>query len=755
MTTDAPIRVLHVDDDTTVVDTVREFLAAGGDGVEVVAERDAEAALERIRSGDRVDCVVSDYDMPGTDGLEFLSAVRETHPDLPFIVFTGEGSETVARDALRAGATDYLRKRGGADKFAVLANRIGDAIEKRRAERRLSELEDRYRDLFETAPVPVAVHSDGEIREVNRAAVDLVGAEGAGELVGRDVMGFVHPDDRETAREHIAETLAEGRSDPIEERLVDFDGNVRYVEVAAARTTVDGGRGVQMIARDVTERRERERELERERDRFSALFENVPDPAVEVHFEDGEPVVVGANPAFESVFGYDRGAVEGESVDELIVPPDRGAEAESYNERIRAGESLRAEVRRETADGPRDFLLSIVPRQLGGDTTGGFAIYTDVTERERRERTLRALNEASRDLMDAETTEGVANRTVDAASEVLGLPFSGVFTFDGEAALRLTALSAEAREQFDDVEPLRAGESVAWEVFESGEPVLASDIREHPKTANPDTDVRSELIVPLGEYGVLVAGSTEVDEFGDTDRQLASVLAANVEAALRRARRETDLREQRRTVERQNERLEEFASVVSHDLRNPLEQARGYLELARAGGTPDPEDLDRVDEALGRIDEIISDVLTLARQGGEVEETEPVDLELVAMETDQLVDGGFDLELADPPGVVANEGGLRQLLENLFRNVADHADGAETVRVGAVDGGFFVEDDGHGIPAEERPTVFESGYSTGEEGTGFGLTIVREVAEAHGWSVDLVEGAEGGARFEVTGVETA
>jgi signal transduction histidine kinase len=94
------------------------------------------------------------------------------------------------------------------------------------------------------------------------------------------------------------------------------------------------------------------------------------------------------------------------------------------------------------------------------------------------------------------------------------------------------------------------------------------------------------------------------------------------------------------------------------------------------------------------------------------------------------------------------------VFENLFRNAVEHAGDDVTITVGTLDGGFYVDDDGPGIPEDERDRVFEAGYSTGEAGTGFGLSIVRDVVEAHGWDIRVVEGADGGARFEITGVET-
>ena len=85
----------------------------------------------------------------------------------------------------------------------------------------------------------------------------------------------------------------------------------------------------------------------------------------------------------------------------------------------------------------------------------------------------------------------------------------------------------------------------------------------------------------------------------------------------------------------------------------------------------------------------------------------------------------------------------------------EHGGEDVTVRIGELDGGFSVEDDGPGIPPEDREQIFDAGYSTTRDGTGFGLSIVQEIIEAHGWTVAVTEGADGGARFEITGVEDA
>lgn len=210
----------------------------------------------------------------------------------------------------------------------------------------------------------------------------------------------------------------------------------------------------------------------------------------------------------------------------------------------------------------------------------------------------------------------------------------------------------------------------------------------------------------------------------------------------------------RRELERQNERLDQFATMVSHDLRNPLSVAMGRLDFERE--EHDSENLEAVARALDRMEALIDDVLQLARQGQPISETEPVQLSALATRCWELVDTGeAELVVKDDLTVAADPDRLQQLLENLYRNAVEHGGPGVTVRIGALDrgSGFYVADDGPGIPEANREELFDAGYTTDESGTGFGLAIVEEIVEAHGWTVSVTESAEGGARFEFTGVD--
>ncbi|MDY7081311.1 MAG: HAMP domain-containing sensor histidine kinase, partial [Halobacteria archaeon] len=150
--------------------------------------------------------------------------------------------------------------------------------------------------------------------------------------------------------------------------------------------------------------------------------------------------------------------------------------------------------------------------------------------------------------------------------------------------------------------------------------------------------------------------------------------------------------------------------------------------------------------------------LTLARQGQAVGDTEPVELERVVQRAWSHVSTvEADLVIDDElPVIDADEERLIQMFENLFRNSVEHGGEDVEIHIGIPDDGdgFYIEDNGEGISDEERDKVFEHGYTTHEAGTGFGLSIVKRIVEAHGGEIRVVEGSMGGARFEVSGIHT-
>lgn len=209
----------------------------------------------------------------------------------------------------------------------------------------------------------------------------------------------------------------------------------------------------------------------------------------------------------------------------------------------------------------------------------------------------------------------------------------------------------------------------------------------------------------------------------------------------------------REQLEARNESLRKFSNIVSHDLRNPLNVAQGRLQLAQEAC--ETEHHDAIGQSLDRMEQLIDDLLVLSHEGAELGEQEVVDLGDLASDCWDIVESDTaQLCVNIDRSVYADRSRLQQVLENLFRNAIEHGGSNVTVTFGELPSGdgFYIEDSGDGIPPEAEDQLFDTGFSTNPDGTGFGLNIAREVVEAHGWDIDTTNGSVSGARFEVYNV---
>lgn len=213
----------------------------------------------------------------------------------------------------------------------------------------------------------------------------------------------------------------------------------------------------------------------------------------------------------------------------------------------------------------------------------------------------------------------------------------------------------------------------------------------------------------------------------------------------------TKRKEYERDLTRERDRLERFVSVISHDLRNPLNVAQGYVEVAQEACESDH--LDAISRAHARMEALIEDLSTLAREGEMDPQVDAVDLRKMGEACWETVEtNAATLSIQTGQTILADERQCRQLLENLFRNAVEHGGDAVTITIGELSDGFYVADDGRGLPDEASETLLEDGFSTKTDGTGLGLSIVREVVENHAWTLTVRDGADGGARFDIRNV---
>jgi PAS domain S-box-containing protein len=539
-----PVRVLHVDDEPGFVELTTELLPNEDGRIEVETATSAAEGLDRLADGE-IDCVVSDYDMPGTNGIEFLEAVREEYPELPFILFTGKGSEEIASDAISAGVTDYLQKKGGTDQYALLANRIGHAVEALLARERSERRKREYRTLIESSPASIIVLDRGyDILYLNPSAAETLGCDEPDDLVGTSAWQFVHPDDDEAARERVEQVFAEREPAGTREyRLITLDDTERYARGNIVPVTFEGGQAAQIVFTDVTEQKQREAALKQERERFSALFEEFPEPTIACGYENGTTIVRAVNSAFVETFGYDPDVAIGTAIKDLVVPPTEHAQqqAERLKQRVKSGEQVDAVVRRQTADSTRWFNLRNVSVP-GVDDIDGYVVYADVHERVRREEQFKQLHDGTRELLGADDEAAVAETVATVAKEVLGYEYTAVRFADEDAGeLRPAAATAEADKTLGTRPPypLR-GDNPHASAYEHGAPVVYDDVRE----ADDDYDrglARSAMYLPIGEHGVVKISALTVGAFDRSDIEIASILTANAQAALDRLGREVEI----------------------------------------------------------------------------------------------------------------------------------------------------------------------------------------------------------------------
>lgn len=431
------------------------------------------------------------------------------------------------------------------------------------------------------------------------------------------------------------------------------------------------------------------------------------------------------NDRVTEITGYERKKLLEMNAFELIHPEDR--------ERVKEI----GELRLDGEDVPNEYEARIVTKE-GETRYCKFSVHlikyrgelasmgsvTDITERKERERELemygRMLNTVP-DMVYALDTEGRIIVANNSASEITG------YTADEAMGKHVSLVMDE-----EDVSRI---ERIIKDLLEEG---------------GGKSTFEFELVTKNGERIPCEGHMTPLLSEGEFQGTLGVV------------RDISETKEREKELQRQNEQLEEFVSVVSHDLRNPLSVAKGYVELSLES-VNDAESRDylrEVDDALDRMNQLIEDLLTLVRQGKTVGERKDVDVGDIARRAWSNVEtNGADLVVECDASVEADESRLMQMFENLFRNSVEHGGAAirndgdsthtVTVRVGCDDESFYVEDTGPGIPKEERDSVLEHGYTTSDGGTGLGLSIVMSIANAHGWDVEVGESPEGGARFDV------
>lgn len=616
---------------------------------------------------------------------------------------------------------------------------------------------DKYIDVLENIQVKgFLLDDDGTCVYVDDVVAEIFGFS-SDTFVGRDI-GDILDDivkDSDKADEYIQiieSVLKHQRSS------VEFSTRCRGDVILNVRLSCleDGGEvfGVFGVLSDITEKRNLGFELER----YKAIVQAGGDP---VYTLDSDGCFTFINEALEDLTGYSREELIGEYPSIIMDEEDIDNAEELIIELLKTDKERETiEIEILTKDGgriPTEAHIALLPFEDEFRGTTGFI--RNITERKKLEQNLKQSNRVLESLyrISADNTssfEEKLNKMLDLGTYFLDLPYGF-----------LTDISEDTQtiiESKGDHELLQKGSSCPLskaycrKTIETEEGWLAvQNASMEGWEDDPAYElfklgcyIGSKVVVDDDLYGTLCFADSKPKKngFSETERLLVELMAQWISYELQKQKTTENLR-------KQNNRLEQFASIVSHDLRNPLNVVK--LNLDNIKKKTDTKELTKIENSIDRMNTLIDDLLMLAREGQKIENIEFVDLkEIIENCWKSVSTKNAELIINTEKTIKADKSRLKQLLENLFRNSIEHNKESISVQIGDIENGIYIEDNGKGIPKNKQEKVFEGGYTTTEEGTGFGLSIVKEIVEGHNWDIKIKETEKGGTRFEITGIET-
>ncbi len=646
-----------------------------------------------------------------------------------------------------------------------------------------------YRSIIEAVRDGVfVVNLDGTITYVNDSLCSLTGRE-RNELVGNTFDTLVESAEFDRFVTTI-NSIADGE---IQDEILTFEINQETEQMVDVRVSKhirdDGTDDIVGVVRDVTDRERRVRAAEQKQEVLAKLYQIGAEDALTFEQKAERILSIGCE-YLDLPFGFlsrieeDTQEIVHTVGDHTLLQPDETAPLEqSYCRKTIKSDDLvgMQDAQAELGDDDPAYELFDLGCYIGtkvmiGETLYGtfcFAAPHDrdreftagerevikllgqwagyELERQRFEERLKGLHEVSQRLLTAETTTNVAQITMEMVVELFNLPVSAFWEYDADDDVLSAAVETdEAVRVVGEAPTFERGDALIWESFDSGEIRYYEDLTEQPGTYNPETPLRSEVHVPCGNHGIITSSATEPRAFDEIDIESLRLLEALVTEAITAVKREEQLAERGEALQRQNDRLEEFADVVAHDLRNPMTGAVGFLEIARK--TNESQHFERVEQSLERMEELIDELLMIARGDRQAVNIRTLSLQPLVEEAWSYTDAPkATLSADDPLGEIqADETRLLQLFDNLFRNSVEHGGDDVTVEVGplADEGGFYVADNGPGFSDKQRTEIEALGDTDEMSGIGIGLMSVVDVVEAHGWDLS-VPATDQGARIEI------
>ena len=712
------IHVLHVDDDLGILKITKQCLEMQGP-FQVDTANSVEEAWSKLEK-ERYNAVVSDYQMPGKDGLEFLKELREKGNKTPFIMFTGKGREEVAIKALNLGANQYLNKTGETETvYTELTHAITELARTEKAEEALRESEEEYRDLFKNAmDAIITLDLKGSITAVNNSVLRF--GYKKEDLVGKNILDFVSKEYWSAVMMDFSK-VTQGELARNEIELIVPTGKIIGEYYARAMVKENNVSGVQISIRDVTERKKSEELLRESEERFRGLFESIQDPVGIFVGKEGQ--LIDYNTAFKKSSGYTDEELKGKVFLDFVHPDDRAMVLEKYRTEYSEDEfPIIYEIRGVNKKGKSIPLELSVSRYRKKDKVIGIeVIHRDLTERKKADRAV---------LESREKFEGLFVRNPEAAV-YLGPDFG------------ILDINPRFKELFEyDLAEIR-GRHIDDAVVPKGKIKEAKMLNDKAVQGyvyhNTFRRRKNGSLVPVSiSAAPIVVGGRLVGYVG---------MYKDI----------SELRNAEKKLETMNEKLRVVGGLTRHDVRNKLSTIKGNIYLDKKKLADHPEvlqsfkDMESACEQIVRIFEFAKDYERLG-----VEELTYVDMEKIVDEAVSLFPNLLGIRISNGCRglVVLADSLLRQLFYNLIDNTLKHGGKATQIRIHyKITNGnqlqLFYEDNGVGIQSDEKRKLFREGHTTGK-GSGYGLYLIGKMMEVYGWTIQEIGTSGEGAHFIIT-----
>lgn len=714
-TEEVSVRVLHVDDEVGFLKVAKQCLEMHG-ALQIETASSVDEAMEKMKKK-TYDVVVSDYQMPEKDGIDFLKELREKDKTVSFIMFTGRGREEVAIRALNLGADRYLNKTGDPETvYGELAHSIRQTVKQKRAEKMLKESEEKYRNLFENAKdVTLTLDLKGRMTSINKAAEEYGFKKD--EIIGKNMRKYAPKKYWPRLFKELAH-LTRGKAAKGVIEIITPKGK-KTAEYNSSPIIINNRVvGVQSILKDVTERKKVEREIRESQQKFKLFFMNNPEAA---DYLDPTFHIIDINPRFEELFGYSLDEIKGKHINDLIVPEDRMEEAEMLDKK--AGERIvYHDTLRKRKDGT--FIpvsISAAPITLEGKLVGTVGLYKDISQLKKTEN---ELEESRRHF------QMLFNVMVD---PVVIVDRRGKFL---EVTDRVEEITGFKREELLGKNFLRTKI-----VTPRSKAVLIKNLAKR----------MVGMHVPPYEVDVLTKDGKKIQY---------EINAARIEYKGKQADLVAfrDVSERKKTMEKLkilNEKLGVIGKLTRHDVRNKLSTITGNVYLTRQKLTRDHETLEHLSEiesACGQMERILDFARVYEKIG--MEELAYMDVENSLGEAIKLSSDLQGIKIVnDCKGLkVLADSLLHQLFYNLIHNSMRHGEKVVQIRLHYEKTEkdrlkLIFEDNGVGIPDDEKEKIFKEGYG---KGTGYGLYLIRKMCDVYGWTIQETGKQGKGAQFTTT-----